>query len=92
MLTDVKSNVVNKLKDMLTNHSDRPKYFLQVNIASSRDSHYTEFESFEIYANDPAEKIKEKVHKLKLHGGMTTLKISAIEKLDDAKYKLCLKY
>lgn len=79
--------IIEELHSMLTNHTDRPKFILNVFLLTSEGA-LIQRSNFEIFANDPISKIEEKVTKMRLKGGITTLKIAQIKKSSDNEYTL----
>ena len=87
---NTKMGVVRELQSMLTNHVDRPEYILNVALANPSGD-IVERESFSIYANEPEAKIREKIDKMRIKGGIVGLKISKLVKTDDNEFDLLLK-
>ena len=85
-----KMGVINQLHSMLTNHPERMHSKLDVYLINSKDNYLIAKEAFEIYTNHPIDKIKDKVEKLKLKGGIYTLSIMELVEKAAGEYLLIL--
>ena len=85
-----KMGVVNQLHNMLTNHPERMHSMLNVYLISSKDDSLISKETFEIYTNHPVQKIKDKVEKLRLKGGISSLSIWELVEKSVNEYLLIL--
>jgi len=84
------AGVVKQLKSMLTNHPERKHSVLKVTIIDRKDNSLKAREEFEIYANDPIEKIKEKVYKLRYKGNYSTLELKEFVEKTEGYFILIL--
>lgn len=89
-INNSRASIVNQLHNMLTNHPERMHSMLNVYLIGSKDNTFITRDAFEIYTNNPVQKITDKVDKLKTKGGIPTLSIWELVEKASGGYLLIL--
>lgn len=89
-MMDYKKGLVSQLKNMLTNHYDRPKRKLEIRLVNKKDNTLIDSGVFDFYSNHPINKVKEKINKLRTEGDYYTLEIKELIEKSKGEYFLIL--
>lgn len=86
----IKRGVIDQLRNMLTNHEERPHHTVNVEVLGAKSGVVVEKDKIVIYANEPVSKIEEKVNKMRKEGGYYTICISDLHLAETGEYYLSL--
>ena len=87
--TENRFGVIGQLERMLNNHNTRKKHDVEV-VLRNRNNEELEKENICIYSDKVEYDINKKVRKMKIEGGICSLRIVELFKKDDNDYFLAL--